>query len=297
MQEPETRLTETFQAAGCDGCVHALDIDSGAAVGLHPHQLAVAASVIKVPVAVELYRQAAEEGLDLTEQVRLEPAAKTIGPTGLSHAQDTAVLSLRDLASLMLSISDNTATDAIIARVGLERVQERIHRLGLTNTVLLTNIQGLLDAIAQDCGVPALNALGTLALQERNARLDQAPALQPAHTTHTTPYDMTRLLQSIWLDRAAPANACEQVRTLLAQQISHRIAVGFPSEIKVSAKSGSLMGKVRNEIGVVTYPDNKRYAVAIFTTAQQRLPRQPKIDQAIGTAAALAVEALRTANT
>src|SRR4051812_30194190 len=93
----ETRLTTTLQDAGCDGCLHVLDIDSGMEVGLHPHQLAVAASVFKVAVALELFRQAAVEGLDLTEQICIDQATRTIGATGLSNAQDPASLSLRDL--------------------------------------------------------------------------------------------------------------------------------------------------------------------------------------------------------
>src|SRR5262245_43661372 len=105
------RLTETLRRAGCDGCLHAVDIDRGRAVGLQLGQLAVAASVFKVAVALELYRQAALEGLALTEPIRVTAENRTVGPTGLSNAQDPATLSLWDLASLMLSISDNAATD------------------------------------------------------------------------------------------------------------------------------------------------------------------------------------------
>lgn len=61
----------------------------------------------------------------------------------------------------------------------------------------------------------------------------------------------------------------------------------------MQAKSGSLMGQVRNEIGVVTYPDGRRYAVAVFTRAHTRAARQPAIDRAIGDVAALAVEHIR----
>lgn len=289
----ETRVADVFRQAGCDGCLHALDLDSGAAVGLHPHQLAVAASVFKVAVALEFYRQAAVEGLALTEQVRLEPEQRTAGPSGLSNAQDPATLSLRDLASLMLSISDNAATDAIIARVGLERINATTKALGLHDTVLVSDLRGLLASIAADAGVASLDALGALSEGERAERLARCRALQPEHGTRTTPYYMTRLLRSIWRDEAAPAAACAEVRRLMGQQASHRLAVGFPNEIKVYAKSGSLLGRIRNEIGVITYPDGRRYAVAVFTCAHRRAARQPAIDQAIGAVAALAVEQLR----
>lgn len=293
-QTLEERLRATLHAAGCDGCLHAVNIESGVGVGLSPHQIAVAASVFKVPVALELYRQSAVEGLDLTEQIRLDAENRTTGPTGLSNAQDSATLSLRDLALLMLSISDNTATDAIIARVGLERVNATLQTLGLKNTVIRNDIRGLLESIANDAGVPSLDALGSLPPAEHEARLEGCRAFQPEHATHTTPYDMTCLLQRVWRDEAAPAEACAQVRGLMRYQASHRLALGFPSEVSVHAKSGSLMGWIRNEVGVVTYPDKSEYAVAVFTRAHKRLARQPAIDQAIGAVAALAVEDIRT---
>jgi beta-lactamase class A len=249
--------------------------------------------VFKVGVALELYRQAQLEGLVLTEQVRLESQQRTPGPTGLSHAQDPVTLSLRDLASLMLSISDNTATDVLIARVGLARINATLQALGLPQTVVVSDLRGLLASIAADAGVPSFDSLWSLPEAERNDRLERCRALQPEHATRTTPADMTRLLRSIWRDEAAPAAACAEVRRLMGQQASHRIAVGFPHGVTVQAKSGSLMGKVRNEIGVVTYPDGRRYAVAVFTHAFRRAARQPAIDQAIGAAAYLAVEQLR----
>jgi beta-lactamase class A len=104
---------------------------------------------------------------------------------------------------------------------------------------------------------------------------------------------MTRLLRGIWRDEAAPAAACAQVRRLMGQQTSYRLAVGFPNGVSVQAKSGSLMGRIRNEVGVVTYPDGRRYAVAVFTEAYKRAARQPAIDRSIGAVAALAIEHLR----
>lgn len=289
----EARLTAILHAAGCDGCLHVVDIDSGAAVGLHPHQLAVAASVFKVAVALELYRQAETEGLALTEQVRVDAENRTTGPSGLSNMQDSAILSLRDMASLMLEISDNTSTDVIIARVGLERVNATLQALGLSDTVIVNDLGGLINSIAEDAAVPNLDALWALPEAERNERLERCRALHPEYATRTTPFDMTRLLQRIWHDEAAPSAACSEVRQLMGRQTSQRIAVGFPNGISVHAKSGSLMGRTRNEIGVVTYPDGQRYAVAVFTRAYKWAGRQPAIDQAIGAVAALAVEQLR----
>lgn len=289
------RLSDTLRTAGCAGCVHALDIDSGTAVGLHPVQIVVAASVFKVAVALELYRQAAVEGLSVTEHVHITEKNRTAGPTGLSNGHDPAVLSLRDLASLMLAISDNTATDVLIARVGLGRINSTVQALGLRHTVLVSDLRGLIASITEDAAVPSLDALWSLSEEERDVRLGRCRALQAERATRTTPDDMTRLLRGIWRDEAAPAAACAEVRRLMGQQASYRLAVGFPDGITVQAKSGSLMGRIRNEIGVVTYPDGQRYAVAVFTLSHRGASRQPAIDSAIGTVAALAIEQIRQA--
>ncbi|MEU6873361.1 serine hydrolase [Streptomyces sp. NPDC046751] len=118
-------------------------------------------------------------------------------------------------------------------------------------------------------------------------------ALDPLQGTRTAPRDMVNLLRLIWTDQAGPTAACERVRAVMAQQLTrHGIASGFRSPVWVAAKSGSLVGVVRNEIGVISHPDGRRYAPAVFTRS---LPGSDDfaISGAIGTATALAATALR----
>lgn len=83
-----------------------------------PDEPVVTASVFKVAVLVELHRQAAAGRVDLSTRVRVTDADRVFGPTGLSVFADDAELSLRDLATLMVSVSDNTATDLVLRAVG-----------------------------------------------------------------------------------------------------------------------------------------------------------------------------------
>jgi beta-lactamase class A len=289
----EDRLAATLHSAGCEGWVTALDIDSGAEVGLHPDQVVVAASVFKVAVALEFYRQAATGDITVTETVHIADHNRTVGPSGLANGRDPVTISLRDLASLMLSISDNTATDALMARVTLGRINATLQELGLRDTRIVNDLRGLIASIIEDVGVTNMDDLWALPEVERDARLGRCRALQPEHATHTTPRDMACLLRAIRRDEAGPAAACAEVRRLMGQQASHRLALGFPNGIAVQAKSGSLMGRIRNEIGLITYPDGRRYAVAVFTRSYRGASRQPAIDAAIGAVAALAIEQLR----
>ncbi len=68
LRSVHARLEEILRTAGCEGSVHALDIDSGVSVGLHAERVVVAASVFKVAVALEVYRQAAAGDLRVTDQ-------------------------------------------------------------------------------------------------------------------------------------------------------------------------------------------------------------------------------------
>ena len=79
----------------------------------------------------------------------------------------------------------------------------------------------------------------------------------------------------------------------MARQLTrHRIASAFRTPVRVAAKSGGLAGVVRNEIGVITYPDGRRYAAAVFTRC---LPGSDDaaINAAIGAATVRGIEALR----
>ena len=81
----------------------------------------------------------------------------------------------------------------------------------------------------------------------------------------------------------------------MARQVTRqRLALGFPRRgVRVAAKSGTWIGLIRNEAGVITMPDGRRYAAAVFTRADRQWDREHEINAAIGAAAALAVARLR----
>lgn len=288
------RLREPLAGVGVDGYVHARAIDGDAAVGLNADEVVVAASVFKVAVAVELLRQAAAGAVDLAERCRVPAVGRTPGPTGLSAMRDDAELSLRDLAQAMLAVSDNAATDVIIDRLGLDRINVTLRRLGLRDTVIVGDCAALLASAAEDVGVRSWADVVADWSDAVQARLVTSRALTPATATRTTPREMTRLLGLVWRDEAGPAMVREELGELMSQQVcGARLASGFPRQVRVSAKSGGLFGEVRNEVGVVEYPDGGRYAVAVFTRGSTGPRPRGVIDAAIGIVAREAVEHLR----
>jgi beta-lactamase class A len=106
------------------------------------------ASVIKVPLAMALYADAAAGRIDLAERV---PVGDRVDGSGvLRDLRDIAPLSLRDLAALMIGLSDNTATNRVIERYGLERTAAKLAEWGCRQTALR---RSMYDTEAQKRGI------------------------------------------------------------------------------------------------------------------------------------------------
>lgn len=296
----ENDIDAIFQQAGCEGALCVQSLNDGTWFGLRAEEPVVPASVFKVQIALEAETWFAEGRLDPRQRVTIAADDRTPGPVGFSQFDDDVTLSWRDMVVLMLTISDNPSTDTLLRRVGLDAVNATASRLGLTNTVVTSDLQTMIDTIGHDLGRAGWNDLTTWsagASPEERARVDEllltCRALDPAKSTRTTPRDMAELMRLIWTDEAGPAAACERVRAVMARQLTrHRLATGFRPPARVAAKSGGLVGVVRNEVGVITYPDGHRYAAAVFTRTRPNAD-EPAVNAAIGTAAARAVAALR----
>ncbi|RLU83614.1 serine hydrolase [Streptomyces griseocarneus] len=282
------RIRAAFAEAGVTGRLHAVDIDSGAETGVDGDHRVVTASVHKLCLLVTLHELAAAGRLDLTERIECPADTRTAGPTGLAAMLDPVRLSLRDAAYLMMAVSDNAAADILLERVGLDAVNRTTARLGLARTHAVHTFGQFLATIKEDAGPGGARSLTDPRVIARLRALD------PARTNHSTPRDMTRLLGAVWRDEACTPEHGAAMRRVLGLQVwPHRLASGFPfDDVHVAGKTGSLP-TVRNEVGVVEYPDGGRYAVAVFTRAASTAAVLPPADAVIGTAARLAVDALR----
>ena len=281
---------------------YARDLASGAELGIDSDTPVVLASVFKIPVALELGAQFDSGRLQPTERVRVPAEGRTTGPTGLSVLQDEVELSLRDLAQLMISVSDNAATDIVMARVGgRDAVNATLQRLGLGQTHLEGDCAFLLARLVDDLQLSDAER-ARLSQGDEEVFADNAASrwaacrdLQAHTTNRSTPRETVRLLEMIWKDEAASPDACAFARRIMGQQVwPHRLRAGFPASVRTSGKTGTLPF-VRNEAGVVEYADGSRYAVAVFTVSETATLLQPDADRVIGRIARLAVDALRAA--
>jgi beta-lactamase class A len=99
------------------------------------------ASLIKLPVMIEAYRQQAESGLDLGQMLVLKDSDKVPGSGILTqHFSDGASFSLRDAIRLMIAYSDNTATNLVLDKIGLKSTAETMEKLGCPNTKMHSKV-------------------------------------------------------------------------------------------------------------------------------------------------------------
>lgn len=296
-------IAEGFNSAGCWASLHAVDLQTGEALGIELDAPVVLASVFKVLVALEFYAQAHEGLLDPTQRLFIGPDKFTAGGAGISEFLDPVEVSLRDLCGLMLTISDNTATDHLVSVVGLDRINARAALCGCVATVIESDLQTLFDGIGTDMGFAdyatyAAAQAGALGEEARRlstdpTRIDACAAYDARRTNRSTARDMTCLLSAIWTNDAAAPEVCASVRAVMARQFSTRIGRGLPVGVSIAAKTGALTGRVRNEIGVIAHKDGRAFALAVFTRSHRPFERADDIDAAMAAGAAAAIAALR----
>ncbi|GAA1975105.1 serine hydrolase [Nocardioides panacihumi] len=288
-------LREAGAEAGAEIFAHARDLRDGKEVGWRSDNPVVTASVFKVSVLLEYVRQVSSGELDPREQLEITDADRVLGPSGLSVFTDDTRWSLRDLATSMMTVSDNTATDVLVDILGLDRINKTLADLGLPGTVLVGACQGIFDAALVELGVSDFAQLDA-AMESLGSDVAGMAFCDPARTNRSTPRESTELLARIWSDEAATPEACAEARRILGLQVwSHRLASGFPDDrIRVSGKTGTI-GVARNEIGVVEYPDGSSYAIAVFLRTSRFAYRQPAADALIGRVARALVDHLQHA--
>src|SRR5439155_4337821 len=141
----ERRLQEI--SARVNGAVGyaVLDLASGERFGRLDRSVFPTASTIKIAIVYELFKQV-DEGKVRLEQTIVLDRAKAVGGSGVLVELGTPTLSLRDYATLMVIVSDNTATNVLIDVLGMNAIATRMSALGLTETKLRRHMADLAAA-------------------------------------------------------------------------------------------------------------------------------------------------------
>lgn len=294
MTAPE-RIRAVFADAGCTGWLHARRCDGSAdEVSIDGIERVVTASVYKLPLLLAYCRAVDAGRIDPLARLTLVPAECTPGPTGISALHDPVTMSRRDLATSMMTVSDNAAADLLLGEIGLADVHDLLRAHGLTRTRLVGGTADIQRSLVEDTDTHStVEAFAALA---DNDEAWTVSAYDPAYTSATTPEEMTRLLSALWRGEVVSAQQTEFACSVMRRQVwPHRVAAGFPHRaVSVAGKTGTI-GIIRNEVAVVEFPGEYPVAVAVFTRAARADPALPAVDAAIAEAARIAVTELRRA--
>jgi beta-lactamase class A len=253
-------------AARLDGVlgVYVRGPGSGDQIAVNADQPFPMASVFKVPILAELLcREHAGEG-SLAERVALADEMKSPGSGVLKELSAGTVLTVRDLATLMIIVSDNTATDILLARLTKEAVNARLRACGLERTTVAMNCRELLYELVGLGGEPEGPETRRLALDRlRRQEIDAAGRVyHDERINMTTPREMGALLEHV--ARAAggagsdagplPPEVCRGMLAIMGrQQVRNRLPLLLPPGAELAHKTGSF-NRVSNDAGILTTP-------------------------------------------
>ncbi|MGP8244723.1 MAG: serine hydrolase [Bryobacteraceae bacterium] len=244
-------LSEALHAriAGFPGTVslYAKNLDSGASIGIRKSAKVRTASTVKLPTLVALFDAVARGEAKWTELLTVTAAEKVTG-SGIigSEVSDGVQLPLRDVANLMIVLSDNTATNMIIQRIGADTVNAYLNRIGIHTTRLMRKVRGDGSELKAAEGWSAAGKL---------------PKNRKYGLGVSTPRDMVAILEKLERGELVSPEASRDILSILKRNQDNTGIRRRLGDLPIANKSGAL-DALRSDVGIV-YSKAGRIAMAI----------------------------------
>ncbi len=241
----------------------------------NPDEMFQTASTMKVPLLYEFFRQVDAGEIDPTERVTLRHTDRVPGSGIYQHQDDGLQPTLRDIAELMITVSDNWATDIIFERLGKERVTAMLQETGMTRTFLPMTIREWFCAYTELDRDDSTVTWEYLKEALKNAEPSDSNRCMVANDNNdvSTAADMVRLMETIDAGIGLSAESREDAISILKHQnFTSIIPYRLPTDsgIEPAHKTGSVRG-VKNDVGIVYSPD-LTYAIAFMSRDQDDVP-------------------------
>jgi len=247
MSKLDSRLRQLIAESGAERVgVAFYDLSDGAELLVDADKEFHAASTMKVPVMMEVFRQVREGKFSLDDTITVKNDFVSIADysrysiTAESDSEPSLYKkigqteSVRNLVHLMITLSSNLATNILIERVGAKNVMRLMHKIGARNIRVLRGVE---DAKAYERGL----------------------------NNTTTARDLMIVLRSIAERRAvSPESSDEMIKVMLDQKFNEGIPAGLPSGVRVAHKTGSIT-KISHDAAIVYPASRKPYVLVVLT--------------------------------
>lgn len=240
------RVEELIRASGAEMvAVSYYDLATGAELLINPDTSFHAASTMKVPVMMEIFRQAAAGRISLNQRIPIKNDFASIvdgSHYSLTPESDSdqslytrtgQTETIRELIRLMITVSSNLATNILIEKVTPQRVMDLMHTIGANKICVLRGVE-------------------------------DGKAFQKGLNNTTTARDLMIIMRRIAERRVVSRKASNQmIKTMLDQKFNDGIPAGVPSGVRVSHKTGSIT-KVNHDAAIVYPPGAKPYVLVVL---------------------------------
>lgn len=218
--------------------IYLLDLTTNHTISLNSDESFPTASTIKIAILAELFRQAQQGKLNLNDPYTLQ-TSDLVGGSGIASAltPGTTKLTLQDVAALMISVSDNSMTNVLIDRIGMDNVNALLDSLGLTRTRL------------------------------RRKMMDLKAATEGRENV-SSPREMALLLEALYKGKVLNKQSTEDFFSLLSIHKESYIPRYLPEDLHIANKPGELEG-VRNDCGLI-FTGKRPYILCAMSTYVRR---------------------------
>jgi len=239
-------INELIQNVDGDIAIASINLDTGEEIYINERENFHAASTMKTPVMIEVFRQAESGKFNMSDSIVVKNEFKSI-VDGSLYSMDIADDSgeslykyidkkrtIYELTYSMITVSSNLATNILIDLVGAENVMKTMKDIGADDIQVLRGVEDI-------------------------------KAFEKDMNNTTTAYDLAIIFKTIADCSILTKDSCEKMKNiLLGQKFNDIIPAKLPDDVKVAHKTGSITG-VRHDSGVVFLPDGGSYVLVILS--------------------------------
>lgn len=246
LESTKTAIEAKLKTVEGEFAVAFKDLQTGKTLFINEKENFHAASTMKTPVMIEVYKQAKAEKFKLTDSILVKNEFKSIvdgSPYSMDIADDSGdgmykmigkKMTIYDLTYQMIIVSSNLATNILIDLIDAKNANESMRKLGAKDIQVLRGVE---DQKAFDKGL----------------------------SNTTTAYDLMLIFEKIAQNKVIDKKSCDEMRKILFdQKFNEIIPEKLPKTVKVAHKTGSITG-VQHDSGIVYLPDGRKYVLVLLS--------------------------------